>query len=352
MLIPYWQTGLTPFVQRVYPGRHRFVQDNDPKHTLRIAQQYMADNNINWWRTPPESPDLNPIEMVWSALKRNLEREGKPRNKVQLIDCIKDFWRQHLTPQVCQNCIFTDECTVQLFWSGAPNPPWNTPQRCTCGAGISDRGATRVLVFEGRMDVRFYFDTILTNGKVTQSYAKLCNRASAQKTAKTRVWQSCGPSRHSSSTLHRQWWTQRGGRSADSRGRDDHGIVASLATVKRCRQRLGRARCHPKYCHFVKLPIRKRGCFSVMTWWMPREPCSTTLMTVYSQTNVQSSYFGAVPQTHRETPHKGARVGRDFGQRSNKGTCVRRTNGREILFRYHIDKRLHPIRPESVPRSA
>ena len=96
--------GLTPFVRRVYPGRHRFVQD-DPKYTLRIAQQYMADNNINWWRTPPESPDLNPIEMVWSALKRNLEREGKPRNKVQLIDCIKDFWRQHLTPQVCRNYI-------------------------------------------------------------------------------------------------------------------------------------------------------------------------------------------------------------------------------------------------------
>ena len=38
--------------------------------------------------------------MVWSALKRNLEREGKPRNKVvQVIACIKDFWRQHLTPQ-------------------------------------------------------------------------------------------------------------------------------------------------------------------------------------------------------------------------------------------------------------
>ena len=97
--------GLTPFVRRVYPGRHRFVQDNDPKHTSRIAKQYMADNNINWWCTPPESPDLNPTEMVWSALKRNLECEGKPRNKVQLIDCIKDFWRQHLTPQVCRNYI-------------------------------------------------------------------------------------------------------------------------------------------------------------------------------------------------------------------------------------------------------
>ena len=35
--------------------------------------------------------------------------------------------------------------------------------------------------------------------------------------------------------------------------RDDQGIVASLATVKPCQQRLGWARCRPKYCHFVKL---------------------------------------------------------------------------------------------------
>ena len=62
--------------------------------------------------------------------------------------------------------------------------------------------------------------------------------------------------------------------------------------------------------------------------------------------------FGALPQTHRETPHKGARVGRDFRQRSDKGTCVRMMNGREILCQYHIDKRPHPIRQESVPRSA
>ena len=134
--------------------------------------------------------------------------------------------------------------------------------------------------------------------------------------------------------------------------RDDHGIVASLATVSHVGRGLGGPGVAQNTATSWNLSIRKRGCFSAVTWWMPKGPCSTTLMTVYSPTNVQSSYFGAVPQTHRETPHKGARVGRDFGQRSNKGTCVRRTNGHKILFRYHIDKRLHPIRPESVPRSA
>ena len=61
--------------------------------------------------------------------------------------------------------------------------------------------------------------------------------------------------------------------------------------------------------------------------------------------------FGAVPQTHRETPHKGARVGLDFRQRSDMGTCVRMTNGREILCQYHIGQTVPQthIRQESVP---
>ena len=43
-------------------------QDNDPKHCSRIAKQFFEENNINWWRTPPESPDLNPIENLWHEL--------------------------------------------------------------------------------------------------------------------------------------------------------------------------------------------------------------------------------------------------------------------------------------------
>lgn len=60
---------LVPFCQQVYPGGHRFMQDNDPKHTSRRAQKFFEDNNINWWRTPPESPDANPIENLWHELK-------------------------------------------------------------------------------------------------------------------------------------------------------------------------------------------------------------------------------------------------------------------------------------------
>lgn len=49
--------NLLPFIHAVHPTSHRFMQDNDPKHTSRKAQQFFAQNSINWWKTPAESPD-------------------------------------------------------------------------------------------------------------------------------------------------------------------------------------------------------------------------------------------------------------------------------------------------------
>lgn len=47
---------LLPFVHNKYPEGYRFMQDNDPKHTSRSTLQWIERNEVNWWRTPPESP--------------------------------------------------------------------------------------------------------------------------------------------------------------------------------------------------------------------------------------------------------------------------------------------------------
>ena len=82
---------LTQFLNNVYPEKHRFFQDNDPKHVSRCAQNYYQQNNINWWKTPAESPDANPIENLWHELKEHVRRT-KPKNKQQLINTILQFW--------------------------------------------------------------------------------------------------------------------------------------------------------------------------------------------------------------------------------------------------------------------
>lgn len=60
---------VVPFIRDVYPSCHRFMQDNDLKHTSRRASEFFDSKGINWWRTPPESPDANPIENLWHELK-------------------------------------------------------------------------------------------------------------------------------------------------------------------------------------------------------------------------------------------------------------------------------------------
>jgi len=96
------EVGLLPFVRTAFANTpYRFQQDNDPKHTSRRAQKFFQDNNIHWWRTPAESPDLNPIERVWSHLKQYLTHTYKPKSKTDLIEGIKQFWRTKLTPALC-----------------------------------------------------------------------------------------------------------------------------------------------------------------------------------------------------------------------------------------------------------
>ena len=94
------QTTLVPFIHETLPG-HRFMQDNDPKHTSRRARAFLEETGINWWRTPPESPDLNPIENLWHELKFYLETKVKAQTKQELVARIKKFWGRKVTVGKC-----------------------------------------------------------------------------------------------------------------------------------------------------------------------------------------------------------------------------------------------------------
>ena len=71
-------------IGKLYSNGHRFIQDNDPKHTFAKARQFFIDHGVNWCHTPPESPDCNLIENMWHEMKEH--REVKPQNKEELIE--------------------------------------------------------------------------------------------------------------------------------------------------------------------------------------------------------------------------------------------------------------------------
>jgi len=55
--------------------------------------KYYEENGINWWRSPPESPDINPIENLWSEMKAYIRRHVKPTSLAELIAGCNKFWR-------------------------------------------------------------------------------------------------------------------------------------------------------------------------------------------------------------------------------------------------------------------
>ena len=96
--------SLVPFLRRHYPDGHRLFQDNEPKHTSRYIQNYFEDKNITWWKSPAESPDLNPIEKIWGMMKTFSRDKYKPKNLAELKAGIKVFWKT-LTPAICTRYI-------------------------------------------------------------------------------------------------------------------------------------------------------------------------------------------------------------------------------------------------------
>ena len=98
------EAGLVPFINELFPAGHRLYQDNDPKHTSEYISDFFEEQGINWWATPPESPDLNPIENIWGSLKQYLRTTYKPRNLDELKSGIQQFWMT-LTPEICQRYI-------------------------------------------------------------------------------------------------------------------------------------------------------------------------------------------------------------------------------------------------------
>lgn len=68
-----------------------FQQDNDPKHNAKINKAYLRRKGITVMDWPAQSPDLNPIENLWSELDRRL-RKRVCHTENDLFDILKQGW--------------------------------------------------------------------------------------------------------------------------------------------------------------------------------------------------------------------------------------------------------------------
>ena len=88
------RNALIPFIHERFPSGHRFMQDNDPKHVSKSTRDYFDENGINWWPTPPESPDINPIERVWAEMKVFVNNHPDNKTEAGLVKAISQFWEK------------------------------------------------------------------------------------------------------------------------------------------------------------------------------------------------------------------------------------------------------------------
>ena len=70
-----------------------FQSDNDPKHTAHVVRTWVAYNVVHTLPTPPQSPDLNPIEHVWAELDVRLRRHHIT-NKNQAKQLLLEEWNK------------------------------------------------------------------------------------------------------------------------------------------------------------------------------------------------------------------------------------------------------------------
>jgi transposase len=82
-----------------------FQHDNDPKHSSNLVKQWLSAQEFVTLKWPSQSPDLNPIEHLWSIVKRKLREQETPHKGINdLWEKIQKIWNE-IDVKTCLNLI-------------------------------------------------------------------------------------------------------------------------------------------------------------------------------------------------------------------------------------------------------
>ncbi len=82
-----------PSAQRLFNNKEFILQqDNSSIHKAKIIKNYLENKKQTVLEWPPQSPDLNCIENLWSIIDKKA-KDRKPQNEKELFDVIFKTWK-------------------------------------------------------------------------------------------------------------------------------------------------------------------------------------------------------------------------------------------------------------------
>ncbi len=121
----FWTTSCFLLAEQLFKDAELiFQQDLAPAHTAKSTKSWLNDHGVGVLDCPANSPDLNPVENLWSIVKRKM-RNKRPKNADELKVTVKETWAS-IPPQQCHKLITSMPRRIEAVFKakGAPTKYW------------------------------------------------------------------------------------------------------------------------------------------------------------------------------------------------------------------------------------